>query len=123
VVTGSTKSPQRNGGDSVIYHIARAADWQAAQAIGRYAADTLTTEGFIHCSDEAQVARVANARFAGRSDLVVLTVDPTRLASEVRYEVGDPATGERFPHCYGPIDLAAVVTVTPLVPNADGQFI
>jgi uncharacterized protein (DUF952 family) len=106
----------------VIYHIAQSTDWQAAQAAGKYVADTLATAGFIHCSDEAQVARVANARFSGRNDLVVLAIDPTRLGSEVRYEVGEPATGERFPHCYGPIELAAVVTATPLVPNPDGHF-
>ncbi len=106
----------------MIYHITSASDWLAAQRAGRYAADALASAGFIHCSDAGQVARVANARFVGQRDLVVLTVDPTRLTAEVRYEVGDPATNERFPHCYGPLNLDAVLAMTPLLPGADGVF-
>jgi len=31
-------------------------------------------------------------------------------------EVGDPATGEEFPHVYGPVDVDAVVGVTVVEP-------
>jgi len=34
----------------LIYHIARRADWESARSSGLYTADSLATEGFIHCS-------------------------------------------------------------------------
>lgn len=106
----------------MIYHIARAGDWRAALAAETYAADTLATQGFIHCSDREQVTRVADALFRGATDLVLLTLDPTRLAAETRYETGDPPSSERFPHVYGPLNLAAVVGVAAFPPGPDGRF-
>jgi uncharacterized protein (DUF952 family) len=74
-----------------------------------YAAD-----GFIHLSTRDQVVRVANARFAGAPDLVLLTVAIDRLTAPLRYEPGDPGSAELFPHLYGPLDANAVVEVAPL---------
>ena len=34
----------------------------------------------------------------------------------MRWEVGDPATGERFPHLYGPLDVDAVIATRVLPP-------
>ena len=51
-----------------------------------------------------------------QTDLVLLTVDPDALTVPVRWEVGDPATGERFPHLYGPLDVDAVVATRVLPP-------
>ena len=42
---------------SIIYHITRRADWQAALAAHAYTADSLASEGFIHCSTAQQVLR------------------------------------------------------------------
>ena len=55
---------------ALIFHITTAAAWEQARAAGAYTADSLATEGFIHCSDPHQVAWVANTRFRGRSDLI-----------------------------------------------------
>ena len=33
-----------------LYHITTQSDWQAAQKAGDYRADTLASQGFIHCS-------------------------------------------------------------------------
>jgi uncharacterized protein (DUF952 family) len=104
----------------MIYHIAARADWEAAQAAGSYAADSLTSEGFIHCSTGAQVLGTAGRFFAGRHDLVLLAIDPARLTAELRYEEGEP--GVLFPHLYGPLDLRAVVGSYPFAPAADGSF-
>ncbi|OSC66735.1 hypothetical protein B5180_29800 [Streptomyces sp. BF-3] len=46
-------------------------------------------------------------------DLVVLVVDPGRLADPVRYEAMKPG-GEEFPHLYGPLPVGAVVEVRRL---------
>jgi uncharacterized protein (DUF952 family) len=105
---------------SYILHIASRDDWQGAQANGSYAADTLATEGFIHCSTPAQVLGPANALFRGRDELVLLVIDPARVGAEIKYE-GVPG-GEQFPHVYGPIDLNAVVRVVPFPAGPDGTF-
>lgn len=96
-----------------ILHITRRQDWQAAQAIGSYEADSLRSQGFIHCSTPEQLPRVAETLFRGQDGLVVLTIDATRVNAPIRtenLEGGD----ERFPHIYGPLNLDAVVAVNDL---------
>jgi glutathione S-transferase len=99
----------------VIYHLALAADWEAAQSVGEYrtstAGQTLDEVGFIHCSHADQVADTAGRFYAGRDDVVLLTIDQARVPSEVRVEDG-------FPHIYGPLPLDAVVEVAPFAEAA-----
>ena len=102
-----------------IYHITTRSAWEVAQAAGAYAADTLPTEGFIHCSTQTQVEGTLNRYFQGRDDLVLLTIDPSRLTSSLRYE---PAHGELYPHVYGPICCDAIVARHSLTPSFDGLF-
>jgi uncharacterized protein (DUF952 family) len=110
---------QRNSGDHIL-HISTAAAWAEAQRAGAYRADSLATEGFIHCSTPAQVAVTANRLYRGRRDLILLRIDPRKVAPEIRY---DPAAnGELFPHIYGPLNLDAVVEIIPFPPGADGTF-
>ncbi len=105
----------------MIFHITSRAAWEAALGAGIYEADSLATEGFIHCSTADQYIRVANQRFPGRTDLVVLHIDPARLKPEVRYE--NLEGGESlFPHVYGAIPISAVLNVVPLRPREDGSF-
>ena len=98
--------------------------WSAAKARGEYRGDTLATEGFIHCSTADQVHLPANALMRGRTDLVLLEVDPARLTSPIRWEPGDPSdpTSMPFPHVYGPISLDAIVAVHDFPPGPDGTF-
>jgi len=100
----------------VIFHLAARAEWEEAQRSGRYdrstAGRSLEDEGFIHCADEDQVAGVAEAFFAGRSDLVLLVIDPAKLSSPVRRERRD-GSDQAFPHVYGPLNVDAVAEVRP----------
>lgn len=105
----------------MIYHIATAEAWQAAERSGVYRAESLTTQGFIHCSNRDQVIPVANANYSGDKGLILLHIDPNKLRSEVVYENLDGGT-EAFPHVYGPIDVQAVVKVSPFEPGPDGDF-
>jgi uncharacterized protein (DUF952 family) len=105
----------------VILHITTSSAWAEALKRGAYTADSLESEGFIHCSTPSQVAWVANQRFRGRTDLILLHIDPSRLDAEVVYENlegGDTL----FPHVYGPIAVPAVVEVTSFLPSEDGSF-
>ncbi len=106
----------------MILHIAATEDWDAARALGQYRADSLAAEGFIHCSTAVQVLIPANERFHGRTDLLLLVIDPARLAAELVYE-DCYASGEAFPHLYGPLNLDAVLRVVPFPPSADGTFV
>jgi uncharacterized protein (DUF952 family) len=102
----------RAGLGGEILHLTTRAEWEAARAAGRYAPPSLAAEGFIHFSDATQVGRVAAARFAGVDDVVLLCVPVDRLDAPLRYETSD-AGAERFPHLYGPLDVAAVGRVVP----------
>lgn len=108
----------------MILHFCPRADWLAARAAGEYTATSLTSVGFIHCSTPAQVHRPANVLHPGRTDLVLLEIEESRLPEPPRYEPGDPGdpASERFPHVYGPIPLAAVTAVHAFPANPDGTF-
>lgn len=109
---------------TMILHFCGRADWAKAQAAGTYAADTLATQGFIHCSTEEQVHIPANAIAHGRDDLVLLTLDESRLPVPLVWEAGDPPDpdGRLFPHLYAEIPVDAVIEVRDFPPGPDGSF-
>jgi len=101
----------------LIYKILSGADWEAAQAAGRFdgSADDLR-DGFIHFSDGGQVIGTASRYFAGQSGLVLLTVDPGRL-NDLRWEKS--RNDALFPHLYGALEPAAVVREDRLPDDRD----
>src|SRR5437016_965330 len=68
-----------------IYHLVPPSTWNSLGS-APYRAESLDSEGFIHCSNEDQVARVANRFYGDSVDLLVLGIDTDRLASPVRDE-------------------------------------
>ena len=107
-----------------IVHVASRGDWEDALTGGRYEPPGFAEEGFVHCSFVEQVVPVADAFFAGRTDLVLLVIDPDRRSAEVRVEAPVPPTGDdqRFPHVYGAIELDAVIDVVDFPCGPDGRF-
>jgi uncharacterized protein (DUF952 family) len=111
-----------------ILHITSRPEWLSAEKRGLFAASSLMTEGFIHCSTAEQVVPVANAFYHGQKGLVLLVLDETRLKPEVRWEApaGKPAEGisdsDLFPHVYGPVNVDAVVNVLDFSPDPTGHF-
>lgn len=106
---------------TIIYHITRKADWDAALAAGSYAADSLASEGFIHCSTVQQVIATANRIFKGRRDLVLLCVESARVKAAIRYENLEGGAN-LFPHIYGALAPDAVTAVCVFPPCGDGLF-
>jgi uncharacterized protein (DUF952 family) len=104
----------------LIYHLARKADFDRAQADGRYGgAREDTADGFMHFSTGAQVVESAARHRAGEADLILLAVDPDRLGAALRWE---PArNGALFPHLYGALPLDAVAWARPLPLGVDGR--
>jgi len=107
----------------MIVHFCPRDAWAAARASGAYAADTLATQGFIHCSTIELVHVPANLLARGRADLVLLEIDEARVP-ELVWEDGDPPDpdGRAFPHVYGPIPVTAVTGVRPYPAGPDGSF-
>ena len=99
-------------------------EWEDAKRGGEHRPPSLAEHGFIHLSAPEQVHLPANRLFAGRRDVVLLHVDPSRLGAPVRWEPGVPSDPESmtFPHLFGPLPIAAVTSVTPYLPDADGTF-
>ena len=96
-----------------VFHLVAGPDWDSALVSGRYAPASLEAEGFVHFSEEHQVAATAQRHYAGRVDLVVVEFDPDRLGGELIDE--DLAgRGESYPHLYGPVPTSAAVFVHPL---------
>jgi len=97
----------------VIYHITTAGDLEAARPKGFYEHPSLTAEGFIHCSQENQVAGVLERYFEGQTNLIKLVIDTDRLTSHFVFD-WSPSTQDTFPHIYGPINLDAVTETVSL---------
>lgn len=91
--------------------------WEAANTA--YAALSLVTEGFIHCSYPDQVGRTATATDRGREGLILLCIEEAGLPVTVEdcYEIG-----EQYPHIYGPIPTESVVAALPFPASPDGSF-
>ena len=109
---------------SVLVHLCSNDEWCSAQERGEHRPESLDASGFVHLSAPEQVHLPANRLYSGRTDLVLLRIDPARLTSPVRWEPGvttDPASMV-FPHLYGPLPANSVISVTPYLPDGDGRF-
>jgi uncharacterized protein (DUF952 family) len=104
-----------------LLHIATSAQWRSAMDIGAVRPEP---DPFLHLSTPEQVALPATRLYAGRTDLVLLCVDPDRLSAEVRWEPAVPGDPDsmRFPHLYGSLPVAAVIAVFVYPPRTDGSF-
>jgi uncharacterized protein (DUF952 family) len=93
-----------------IYHVTSSEEWEQAKVNGFYVSPSLKNEGFIHCSQEIQVADVLERYFTGKRQLVKLVIDTDKLTSQLIYE-WSPSISDTFPHVYGAINLDAVIEV------------
>ncbi len=108
----------------VLFHLCTAAQWQAARESGELRPDSLREAGFVHLSSPEQVHLPANRLYAGRTDLMLLHLDAARLCAPVCWEPGVPGDPDAmgFPHLYGPLPVAAVISVTAYLPDHHGVF-
>jgi uncharacterized protein (DUF952 family) len=102
-----------------IFHVATAAEWAAARRSGAYTTSTLGVtleeEGFIHASRADQWEAVRERYYAEVTEpLVLLEIDTDLLDVPWVEELLAPEATETFPHLYGPLSPAAVVSVSPL---------
>jgi len=107
------------GSPRYVFHLTARAAYAAAFDAGVYESPSLASEGFIHCSTRAQLARTAQRFFRGQSGLVILCLDAAKLDAALKYE---PADGELFPHVHGAIPLDTIVAVIDFPCRSDGGF-
>ena len=89
-----------------IYHIVLPEVWAAFDG-DLYEAESLGSEGFIHCSFENQLDGVLQRYYSGAESVVLLEIDSDKLTSKL---VNEPSTNnEIYPHIYGPINRDAVI--------------
>ena len=107
---------------TTVYKIVAADLWQAAEDSGMFTGAGIDlNDGFIHLSTGAQARRTAQLYFKGQGNLVLVAVDGARLGEALKYEPS--RDGDLFPHLYGPLPLAAVLSVRPLPVGGDGNHI
>ena len=132
----------------MILHLVPATTWRQHRDQPTYAPEAYEAEGFVHCSPDDEVMLVVANRYYADTpgDVLVLSLDDGRLTREVRWEEPNPPSGAaegaragaaageppdpehhplagvRFPHVYGPLDVAAVVHVRRLT-RAGGRFV
>jgi uncharacterized protein (DUF952 family) len=107
---------------TTVYKIVSADLWQAAEDSGVFTGAGIDlSDGFIHLSTGAQARRTAQLYFTGHGNLVLVAVDGARLGEALKYEPS--RDGDLFPHLYGPLPLAAVLSVRPLPVGGDGNHI
>jgi uncharacterized protein (DUF952 family) len=108
-------------GPRLTHHLTPRDWWETADWDGPLGAPSLADEGFIHCTDgaDAMVATANRHYAADPRAFVVLTIDLDRLSSPWR--VDDP--DRIYPHIFGPIDRAAIVSAVPAPRDASGTFL
>lgn len=92
----------------VAYKLVDRAEWDAARAAGAYAGSAVDlADGYIHMSSAAQLAETARKHYAGRGDLLLVTVDLTVLGEALKWEAS--RGGDLFPHLFAPLPVSAGV--------------
>jgi uncharacterized protein (DUF952 family) len=104
-----------------IYHIVLPDVWERFKNRPSYQPESLTTEGFIHCSYPGQLEAVLKRYYRRVEKVLILKIDTEKLLAKL---VKEPSTGgEMYPHIYGRLNHNAVVDVEERILNsADATF-
>ena len=102
-----------------VYKVLPRSEWIDAQDAQVFQGSGIDLQdGYIHLSTAAQAGETARLHFAGREGLVLLKLRVADLGEALRWEPS--RGGQLFPHFYGPLDPAKVVSAEPLELNAAG---
>ncbi len=93
-----------------IYHITTETAVETLNATGELLADSIATEGFIHCSEAWQLPGVIERFYKQETKLLIAEIDTLKLKSSLVYELAAD-TPDWFPHIYGPIAKEAILFI------------
>ncbi|CAN5749748.1 DUF952 domain-containing protein [soil metagenome] len=92
-----------------IYHIVTPEVWGNFKNKDFYEAESLQTEGFIHCSFADQLEGVLERYYSSTKKVLILTIEPEKLTSEL---INEPSTNDEiYPHIYGKINRDAIIDI------------
>jgi uncharacterized protein (DUF952 family) len=111
--SGGPRDPDR------LFHILSLPAWSELGADELYRPQSLTHEGFVHLSYVDQVLGTADRFYLDLPDPVAVEFARGRLGAAVLDE-DSYGTGQRFPHLYAPVPVAAAVAVHRLVRGGHG---
>jgi len=98
---------------TLIFHIARKAEWIKARPLGYYSGTIEDhSDGFIHFSTDEQIVESAAKHRAGETELILIACSTKLLGSQLKWEPS--RNGDFFPHFYGNLPLEAVIWDKPL---------
>lgn len=104
----------------VIYKVVPPALWAEALSSGQFMGAPIDLrDGYIHLSTAEQVEDTVRLHFAGQGTLMLIGVDAAALGPALKWEPS--RGGSLFPHLYGSLPLAAVVSSHELPLSPDGQ--
>jgi len=92
-----------------IYHVVLPDVWERFKSRPSYQPESLTTEGFIHCSYPGQLEGVLERYYSGVEKVLILKIETEKLLAKL---VKEPSTnGEMYPHLYGRLNHNAIVAI------------
>jgi uncharacterized protein (DUF952 family) len=94
----------------LIYHIVTPDTWENFKDKPFYKAESLATEGFIHCSYRNQLPEVLERYYKNAERVFILHINPHLLTDSKL--IAEPSTNrEIYPHIYGEINQRAIVEI------------
>ena len=100
-----------------LYHIAEIADYEKRTS-EEYKPSAFEAEGFVHLSTASQIPGVYQRYYAGRDDLLLLSIEAEESDPRLVFE-DLTGTGEKFPHYYGGIFREKIKGVHPVNPEGE----
>ena len=91
-----------------IYHLADPKEWENQLNNVDFKVESLDKEGFIHASTANQVEATYNRYYGHKDSMVLLTIVPDFLSTELKYEFSEDRN-ESFPHIFGAINKTAII--------------
>lgn len=105
---------------NLVFKLTTQSAWRTALACGHLApSPDDVRDGYIHLSASHQVGPTADRYFTGVADLMLIAVHTAQLGAALRWEVS--RGGDRFPHLYAPLPVAAAFWVEHVALDAAGR--
>jgi uncharacterized protein (DUF952 family) len=94
-----------------LHKILTVKQWEDFQREGIFSGSPLDQQdGFIHASTQDQYQRTIDKFFKDIRPIILVEIDPKLLqADTLKVEANKPG-GDKYPHIYGDIPLAAIIT-------------
>ena len=104
----------------ITFHLVTKKDWEKNQKNDEYRAESLKTQGFIHCCREDQIKYVAE-KVLKVKDLLLISIDSEKVKAEIKEDFVPDKDLHSCPHIYGPLNLDAVIKVIDFRPTHIGN--